>query len=615
MPTCQWSRIPLLLLAAASLLSPARAAADSSYMIGNSLTWDMYVVGLQQIAGRFGVSLTPGYHIRSSMSLVYMLNNPSDVTLNSPAIWPTALPSQPWNFVTFEPYPEGPSTLQTDITAAQTFIGLTPKTSNPAPAFYIYEAWPDQNSFAGDFAAYWNQTIPDSLSQNTRLARQYFDVLFERLTTQYGDTAVIRVIPVGDVFARINQLIVSGQFQGASNITDFYRDPIHMGSAGRFVAAITVFATLYGRNPGGAPFAAYQQFNDGNVTLSPEVAAELETIVWDVVTSNSARTGVNPLNVSPGSLSFQSTSVGSSNGPQTVVISNVASAPMALDTISTTENYSQTTTCGKSLPGNTQCTIEVTFVPTAAGTLSGTLTIGSAGVPRTVPLSGSAPVSAQMSATLTTATVGQPVTLTWSSTPGSTCQAQGDGTNSPWSGSVPSTGTRTFTESTAGSVSYLLLCSARAVSDTSVAVPLIWSWPPVDVTFSAMPATVAAGQTLSLNWSSSNTTGCSASGGGLQDGWPGSKPTSGTQSVTESFTPTTNQGTLTFTLSCSSSTSGLSKTASVAVVEDASQKSGGSGAMDAASLLAGGLLCCCRALRRGAATTPGGASGRRRGWE
>jgi hypothetical protein len=590
--------------AAVSLLLSSQAVADSSYHIGNSLTWDMYVVGLQQIAANFGVSLTPGYHIRQSKALVYILNNPSDVTTASPAIWPTALPGQSWNFVTFEPYPDPitPSTLQTDITAAQTFIGLTSKTSTPAPVFFIYEAWPDQNAFLGDYAGYWNQSVSNSLDQHTLLARQYFDALLQQLTAHYGNTVTIRVIPVGDVLARINQLILSGQFQDASNITDFYRDTYHMGSAGRFMAAITAFATMYARKPSGAPFIPYQQFNDGKVILTAQVAAELETIVWDVVTSNSARTGVNPLIVSPASLSFQATPVGSSNGPQTIAISNTTSAPVALDPISVTQNYTQTSTCGNSLAGNTQCTVSLTFAPSAAGALSGTLTISSAGTSYTVSLSGNAPVSATINANTTMATVGQPLTLDWVASSGATCQAQSGSPTSPWSGSVPSSGTRTLTESAPGTVSYSLSCSATGVSDTSAVVSVLWSWPPVDVTLSAMPTTIAADQTTSITWSSTNATSCSATGGGSGDGWSGVKSTGGTQSLGESLPSATSSQTLTFTLSCSSSVSGLSKTASVAVLESAPQKSGGGsagggGAVDIVSLLAAGLLGCRRGLR------------------
>jgi len=593
-------------LAAALLLGSAPASADTSYHIGNSLTYDMYNGGLGQIAQSFGIALTPDYHIRVSESLVFMVSNPSDVTLSLPSIWSTALPSQQWNFVAMEPYPDfaTPSTLQTDIASIGTFIGLTPKTSTPAPIFFIYEAWPDQNSIAGNYEAYWNQTIPNTLTQNTILARQYFDALLQRLTAQYGNTVTIRVIPVGDVIARINQLIVAGQFQGATNISQFYRDDFHMGAAGRFVAAATTFATMYGRKPSGAPFIPAPP-PDGTVDLNAQVAAELEDIVWEVVTSNGTRTGVNPISIDPRVLSFQSTAVGTRGAAETVVISNLTSAAISLGAISTPPNYAQTNTCGSSLPANAQCTVSVTFAPAAAGIQTGALTITAGGVPYTVSLSGSAPVRPVINASAASAIVGQPITLTWTSAPGSTCQAQSDSASSPWNGSVPSSGTRTLQEAAAGTVSYSLRCSADGTSDTSANTSVTWSWPPVEISFSADPTTITTGQTTTLTWSTTGATTCSGSGGGSGDSWAGTKSVSDTQTITESSAPSANSTTLTFVVACSSTVSGLSKSASVSVVQNAPPEpaqpaqSGGGGSLNILSLLGLSALWYRRRLRGG----------------
>lgn len=582
------------LCTAALLLLSFQASADTSYHIGNSLTYDMYTGGLQQIAQSFGVPLTPGYHVRVSESLVYMVNNPTDVTLYSPSAWPTALPSQQWNFVAMEPYldPTTPSTLQTDIDAVGTFMGVTPQTSTPPPVFLIYEAWPNQIDTAGNYDAYWNQTVPNSLTQRTLLARQYFDALLQHLTAQYGSAVTIRVIPVGDVLARINQLIVAGQFQGASNINDFYRDTYHMGAAGRFVAAATAFATMYGRKPTGAPFIPAQQPTDGTVNLTSNVAAELEEIIWSVVTANAARTGVSPLALSPGALFFQPTTVATTGLAQAVIITNRTSAAVSLDAISVSPGYTQSNTCGSSLAANAQCTVSVIFAPTVSGTHSGTLIITAAGLAYPVALSGSAPVSSTINASAASATVGQPITLTWSSSPGVTCQAQSDSASSPWTGSVAPAGAKTLTESAAGSVSYSLRCSAGGMPDVAVDTSVSWSWPPVDGSFSANPTAITTGQTTTLTWSSSGATTCNGTGGGASDGWSGMKSVNGTQTLTESTATAASAGTLTFTVACTSNVSGLSKSTSVSVVQNAAvaqsapPASGGGGAFDIASLLA-----------------------------
>lgn len=509
---CRPSRLAAL---AAAAVFPIAAVADTSYHIGNSLTWDMYNGGLPEIAAGFGVALTPGYHIRNSASLVFIHDHPDDVSFYSPASWPAALPAQAWNFVTFEPFPDfnTPSTLQTDITAAESFIGLVPRSSAAAPVFFIYEAWPEQAAFLPDYDAYWNQAVVDDPGQRTLFARQYFDALHRRLTALQGDRASIRVIPVGDVLARIDRMIRAGQFQGASSITDFYRDGLHMGQAGQFAAAITTFATLYQRNPAGASRAALARYPPaGAVTVTPEVAAQLEAIAWDVVTSDSARTGVYPLALAVTSLAFRSTPVGEQDAPQAFAVSNVTARAIAIDAITTSDDFPQTSTCGQALAPNSGCAVTVTFAPRAAGVRTGTLTLRSGDTPYTVQLSGSA------------------------------------------------------------------------------------SWPPVDLALSATPGSVAAGQTTLLAWSSSGATDCSASGG-----WSGARQTAGSESVS------VNAASVTFTLSCRSSASGLSKDASVTVARMASpvpEPGGGGGAADLITLLAAAFLGLRRILRHERADLP-----------
>src|SRR5215469_13689607 len=68
--------------------------------------------------------------------------------------------------------------------------------------------------------------------------------------------------------------------------------------------------------------------------------------------------------------------------------------------------------------------------------------------------------------------------------------------------------------------------------------------PVPSVTLDVSPASVAAYQTATLTWSSTNASTCKATG----DEWAGPQPTSGSLSQTLS-TP----GTYTYTLSCSSS--------------------------------------------------------------
>jgi uncharacterized repeat protein (TIGR03803 family) len=139
-----------------------------------------------------------------------------------------------------------------------------------------------------------------------------------------------------------------------------------------------------------------------------------------------------------------------------------------------------------------------------------------------------------LTASPTSITLGQPTTLTWSSTDETSCTAGG-----AWSGSESTSGTQIVTPTATGMNSYTLTCTgtsgtANATATVSVAAPL----PTVNI--SVTPTSITLGKSATLNWSSTNATTCTAS-----NGWTGTKATSGTQSVTP-----TQIGTSNYTLTC-----------------------------------------------------------------
>jgi Abnormal spindle-like microcephaly-assoc'd, ASPM-SPD-2-Hydin len=129
--------------------------------------------------------------------------------------------------------------------------------------------------------------------------------------------------------------------------------------------------------------------------------------------------------------------------------------------------------------------------------------------------------------------------------------------------------------------------------------------PEVTVALSASATTITAGQSTTLTWKSSNAASCTATGGGTDDSWVGTKATSGSQTVTEASALTSSSVVLTFRITCNSTTSGLSDSASITVTENAaaassggtptSTSSGGGGALNPLSLA---FLAAIFALRR-----------------
>jgi hypothetical protein len=107
----------------------------------------------------------------------------------------------------------------------------------------------------------------------------------------------------------------------------------------------------------------------------------------------STTTGSPAVTLSAASLTFSS-AVGVASAPQSVTVTNSGTATLDFSSIQVTagaSNFSASSpTCGTGIAAGTACSISVTFTPTAAGTVSGTLSItdNASGSPQTVSLSG-----------------------------------------------------------------------------------------------------------------------------------------------------------------------------------------------------------------------------------
>ncbi|MBS0376628.1 MAG: S8 family peptidase [Proteobacteria bacterium] len=126
--------------------------------------------------------------------------------------------------------------------------------------------------------------------------------------------------------------------------------------------------------------------------------------------------------------------------------------------------------------------------------------------------------------------------------------------------------------------------SGAPASAGSAACPVAIPPPAPTVALSATPASVSAGGSASLSWSSRNAAGCTAGGA-----WSGTLPPNGSQSVSPA-----GSGTSTYTLTCSGAGGSAAASATVTV---AAAGGGGGGAVDLASLAAGALALLARRRR------------------
>ena len=81
------------------------------------------------------------------------------------------------------------------------------------------------------------------------------------------------------------------------------------------------------------------------------------------------------VSLSQTSLAFSSVAVGSSTRLQTVILTNSGSAPVLFSSLAASGDYTQTNTCGTWLAVGAQCTISVSYAPTAANLQTGAVSI------------------------------------------------------------------------------------------------------------------------------------------------------------------------------------------------------------------------------------------------
>jgi hypothetical protein len=172
------------------------------------------------------------------------------------------------------------------------------------------------------------------------------------------------------------------------------------------------------------------------------------------------------LDVAPGPLTFANQGLGTTSQPQTLTLTNSGTTPLPLDSISIAAGateFSQTNACPQSLAAGANCTVSVTFSPGAAGSSTSLLNVVTGGATITVPLAGTTPITISLSATPTSPTVGQPFTVTWTASPGTTCQSSGGTANDGWSATTAS-GSASVIETKPGAYAYDITCTAGSVS-------------------------------------------------------------------------------------------------------------------------------------------------------
>lgn len=141
-------------------------------------------------------------------------------------------------------------------------------------------------------------------------------------------------------------------------------------------------------------------------------------------------------------------------------------------------------------------------------------------------------------------------TLSWSSTNATGCTASG-----AWNGTKPVNGSETQANLTAPST-FTLTCTGSGGTAAQSVIVTVTPAPLPTVSLAATPSTVISPGTSTLNWSTTNATSCTASGG-----WSGAKSLNGSE-LQSGLTATTS-----FALSCVGAGGTASQTVTVNVMQ------------------------------------------------
>lgn len=183
--------------------------------------------------------------------------------------------------------------------------------------------------------------------------------------------------------------------------------------------------------------------NAGTVQASPAVANKVITLSGTGQSAPQAQLGV-----SPGSVTFAQTTVGQQSASQDVTVSNSGNAAMTISAITlggtNSGDFVKGGTCStsSSVAAGSSCTVAVTFVPTASGTRTGTLSLTTNAANNsgtaTVSLSGTAAATPVPVVALSSTTVTMPQTQQGTTSAAQTVTLRNTGTGALTLSSVAS---------------------------------------------------------------------------------------------------------------------------------------------------------------------------------
>jgi hypothetical protein len=278
--------LPLLATLGLAALPPTATAAEpvAVFHVGNSLTDQAY--GMHDLAKARGHETTFGRHMIPGAPLDWLWNHRGEGFRAPDAKKPAdeILREGKWDVLILQPFGRDP---EVSIEYGAKYAAEAYK-GNPDCQVYVFANYPEIGKDQ-EKADQWTERW---LSETDRKGRANFEKVARGISEKFPDRKPVRIIPVGEVMYRLHLKMQEGKVPGFKHVKDLYEDGVHLKPEGKYLEAVTHYATVFQDDPHGS-ITSGLRFWDGPYGVEPKFAEVVWDVVWQVVTSDPL-TGVKP---------------------------------------------------------------------------------------------------------------------------------------------------------------------------------------------------------------------------------------------------------------------------------------------------------------------------------
>lgn len=167
-----------------------------------------------------------------------------------------------------------------------------------ALSLFVNNAWENGNNGKGAATLLWTTWVHiDGSSGDFRAMLDVQGREWERMqdhanANRPSGAPPVYLIPGHKMMARLYDDIEAGRVPGITSITQLFSDQIHTNELGAYAIAMIHYACIFNRSPVGLPAKLIPNATTSTPIPSAELAAYLQTMIWDVVTTYD-RTGIS----------------------------------------------------------------------------------------------------------------------------------------------------------------------------------------------------------------------------------------------------------------------------------------------------------------------------------